>query len=208
MATVMSGTVEDMLALPMGSGRYDLIEGEMYRMAPAGGQHGGIAGTLSRVVGNFVFDRDLGTVYTAETGFILRRDPDSVLVPDLAFVAAERLPPLDDQVGFLALAPDLAIEIVSPSETTRRVAAKVAASSGSSSPGSGPSRRGRPIGSLASSGPTRPWTVAMSCEGSPFRWPMCSRRPGHGAGPVEWDRATVTRLPRPRHAAWNEEITR
>lgn len=127
MATATLRTVEDLMGLDGDPGRFDLIDGEISRMAPASGHHGGIAGTLSRVVGNFVFDRDLGTVYTAETGFILRRDPDSVLVPDLAYVTADRLPPLDDQVGFLALAPDLAIEIISPSETARRVAAKVAA---------------------------------------------------------------------------------
>lgn len=66
----------------------------------------------------------MGGVYAAETGFILSRSPDTVRAPDAAFVVSERLA---DQpaTGFFEGAPDLAIEVISPSETVDDVESKV-----------------------------------------------------------------------------------
>ena len=61
----------------------------------------------------------------AETGFIIERDPDTVRAPDAAFVSKERLPPGEAQAGFLEMAPDLAVEVISPSDTASYVQAKV-----------------------------------------------------------------------------------
>ena len=64
-------------------------------------------------------------VFAAETGFILRRNPDTVRAPDASFVSAGRLPPGDLPGGFLEIAPDLAVEVVSPGDTAREVQEKV-----------------------------------------------------------------------------------
>jgi Uma2 family endonuclease len=94
-------------------------------MSPASARHGEIAATLARHLGNYVADHRLGTVYAAETGFLVGRDPDTLLAPDVAFVRAERLPKPGQQQGFLELAPDLVVEVVSPSDTSRYVSDKV-----------------------------------------------------------------------------------
>jgi Uma2 family endonuclease len=80
---------------------------------------------IGRKIDEFVEQNGLGATFGAETGFILARDPDVLLGPDAAFVLAERLPPLSDQSGYLALAPDLAVEIVSPSDRWTMVTRKV-----------------------------------------------------------------------------------
>ena len=118
-------TAEDLAELDEDGYRFNLIRGGLVRMAAAGFRHGKLALRLGRFLGAFVDERGLGVVVGAETGFILARDPDTVLAPDAAFVRADRLPPEDDQTGFLSLAPDLVIEVVSPSDRAGKVRAKV-----------------------------------------------------------------------------------
>ena len=67
-----------------------------------------------------------GRVFAAETGFILRRAPDTVRAPDASFVANDRLPAGELPVGYLELAPDLAVEVASPGDTAREIQEKVA----------------------------------------------------------------------------------
>jgi Uma2 family endonuclease len=118
-------TAEQLEQLPDDDCRYDLIRGVLYQMSPAGGRHGMLAAELARRLGNHVVERRLGRVFGAETGFVLARDPDTVLGPDVAFVATERLPPEEEWDRFPRLAPDLAAEIFSPSERGPSVREKV-----------------------------------------------------------------------------------
>jgi Uma2 family endonuclease len=125
MATTKLMTAEDLWQLDDEPGRFDLIRGELIQMPPAGGRHGKLAMRIGQMVANFVDEHTLGDVYAAETGFIIRRDPDVVLAPDVAFVQLNRLPPEDQQEGHLELAPDLVVEVVSPSDRSRNVTNKV-----------------------------------------------------------------------------------
>ena len=70
-----------------------------------------------------------GKEFAAETGFYVASEqgPDTVLAPDVAFVRSERLPPPEELVGFPRVAPDLAVEVVSPSDRKDEVDAKVTA---------------------------------------------------------------------------------
>ena len=68
---------------------------------------------------------NLGRVLAAETGFLLRRDPDTVRAPDAAFVSSDRLRGEETPDGFPELAPDLVVEVVSPSDTDHQVHEKV-----------------------------------------------------------------------------------
>ena len=112
-------TADDLLAAG-DIGRCELVRGELLMMSPAGFEHGvitqRIAAFLYGYVSGYVSGRRLGVVTAAETGFVLARSPDTVRATDVAFVAESRLPH-GRTVGYFEGAPDLAIEVLSPSET-------------------------------------------------------------------------------------------
>ena len=103
--------------------RHELWRGELRRMTPAGHDHGDLGARLLVRLFLFVERRRLGCVSNADTGFLLARHPDTVLAPDVSFVRAERLP-TSGCPGYFTGAPDLAVEVMSPTDTRRRVAAK------------------------------------------------------------------------------------
>ncbi|MCV2488238.1 Uma2 family endonuclease [Geodermatophilus sp. YIM 151500] len=116
-------TAAQLIDLPDDGLRHELVEGTLRTMTPAGGEHGRIGARLLIRVGVFVEAQQLGEVFTAETGFWLARDPDTVRAPDVAFVRADRVP--DARVpGFVPLAPDLVAEVVSPTDRAVEVAGK------------------------------------------------------------------------------------
>ncbi len=107
-------TADDLLAMSS-KGRYELTEGRLIEMSPPGSEHGLIANVINYFITDFVRRKKLGKVFAAETGFRLSRNPDTVRAPDVAFVATERMPsPLPK--GYMDLAPDLVVEVVSPSD--------------------------------------------------------------------------------------------
>jgi Uma2 family endonuclease len=119
-------TAEELLRLPTGMGeRYELVLGELKIMSPAGSRHGLIALSIGSLLRQAVRRGRLGAAFGAETGFVLSRDPDTVRAPDVAFVAAARLPPGDLPDGYFPGAPDLAVEVISPSEAAAEVQRKV-----------------------------------------------------------------------------------
>ena len=116
-------TVEEFFRLPGDETRMELVRGRVVREPPAGFEHGHLAVVIAYRLKAFVSREDLGLVVGAETGFVLFDDPPTVRAPDAAFVARERLP--EDRAGFARLAPDLAVEVVSPSNTVAEVHDKV-----------------------------------------------------------------------------------
>lgn len=116
-------SIEDFERLPDDGCRRELVRGQVVKEPPAGFRHGGIAGRLAAVLHSFANQNDLGEVVTAETGFVLSDEPPTVRAPDVAFVAKDRL--TFDPDRFAPLAPDLAVEIVSPSNTVSEIHAKV-----------------------------------------------------------------------------------
>lgn len=117
-------TVEQFAARTAETGRSELIEGKLRMMSPAGGRHGRVAMTCGRLLANHVQTHKLGVVYAAETGFVLARNPDTVRAPDVAFVAAAKVAEIDDESAFIPFAPDLAIEVISPSDSFSAVEEK------------------------------------------------------------------------------------
>lgn len=101
----------------------ELVRGEVVQMTPTGGEHGRLEFVLSQMLGRHLETDRRGEVFTGEVGFVLSRNPDTVRAPDLAFVSFERLPKAPR--GFVPIAPDLAVEILSPGNTAGEIQSKV-----------------------------------------------------------------------------------
>ncbi|MFL6210801.1 MAG: Uma2 family endonuclease [Pyrinomonadaceae bacterium] len=119
-------TADELLKLPRGRFRYELIEGELKTMSPAGEEHGAVIMNLAAPLAMHVKANKLGTVFGAETGFKLASNPDTVLAPDIAFIRREQIEQTGLSKGFGTGSPDLAVEVLSPSDRDVKVKAKVA----------------------------------------------------------------------------------
>lgn len=119
-------SVEDLYTLPDDDRHYELVHGQFVSEPPPGGRHGRIAARLVQRIGAHVEAQRLGVVLTCDTGFILHRRPDTVRAPDVAFVRRERYIAFDDEISALPGPPDIAIEVLSPSDSFTGVHAKVA----------------------------------------------------------------------------------
>jgi len=119
-------TANELLAMPDDGYRYELVKGELRKMAPTGDEHGDLTMELAVALHRHVKEHSLGKVYAAETGFKLESDPDTVRAPDIAFVAREKVEKTGRLKGFRSGAPDLAVEVLSPSDRVSRVEEKVA----------------------------------------------------------------------------------
>lgn len=119
-------TAEELACLPHLGRRLELVQGKVYEMPLGGGEHGYIAGNIGSLLGVHVRANGLGMMFAAETGFFIRRNPDTVRAPDAAFIARERLPAREELRGYVEVMPDLVVEVVSPGDRPREVQDKVA----------------------------------------------------------------------------------
>jgi Uma2 family endonuclease len=127
MSTTSLVTAADLLALPTGMGqRYELVAGELRVMSPSGWRHGEVVDNIAYWLGSYIREHNLGRGFGAETGFLLQRNPDTVRAPDFAFVAREHLPKSKPTEAFWPGAPDVAVEVVSPGDTTGEIDEKIA----------------------------------------------------------------------------------
>lgn len=85
-------TAEELFQLPDDDCKYELMEGELIRMPPTGAEHGDAAMNVGFLLKGYAKTHDRGVVSAAETGFILKRNPDTVRAPDVAFIAKARIP--------------------------------------------------------------------------------------------------------------------
>ena len=118
-------TADELLAMPDDGFRYELVKGELVRMSPTGDEHGSVTMEIAASLYRHVKEHNLGRVYAAETGFKLESDPDTVRAPDVAFVNREQVEATGTLAGFRSGAPDLVVEVLSPSDRIGRVEAKV-----------------------------------------------------------------------------------
>ena len=118
-------TAAELIRLPSGQFRYELINGELKTMSPSGHTHGRISVRLTVPLAQFVWDNNLGEVFGAETGFLLTTNPDTVLAPDVSFIRKERATEARKTTGYWPGPPDLAVEVLSPSERPTAVKTKV-----------------------------------------------------------------------------------
>jgi Uma2 family endonuclease len=118
-------TADDLLRMSDNGFRYELLEGELKRMPPAGHIHGRIAAALTASLLHYVKANELGAVFAAETGFKIGSSPDTVRAPDVAFVTKARMEVAGESEGYFPGAPDLAVEVVSANDIYGEVEDKV-----------------------------------------------------------------------------------
>ena len=95
---------------------------------PAGRRHGELAARLNYLLYAHVYERGLGKVYADQTTYVLQSEGGAVRrqrVPDVSFVRAEHIVEAEEPEDYWYRAPDLAVEVVSPTETARDIRGKV-----------------------------------------------------------------------------------
>lgn len=117
-------TFEDFAALPLDYPA-DLVEGEIVEMSRNNPIHSKIVSRLGRLLGNFVDPKLIGDVYAGDVSIITKRDPDSGRGADLAYASKEKLKAQPADAAALEIAPELVIEVISPSNTWDHVMDKV-----------------------------------------------------------------------------------
>lgn len=118
-------TAEEFMRLPdpPDGSQQELVRGEIITMPPPKGLHGICCAKVARRVGGFVEDKKLGYVTANDAGVILERRPDTVRGPDVAFYSYKRVPQIPD--GYFEVAPDLAVEVLSPDSSYSKLQRKV-----------------------------------------------------------------------------------
>jgi Uma2 family endonuclease len=119
-------TADDLLQLDAEGERHELINGVLTTMPPTGDEHGGIVAAITEPLRRHVRTNRLGIVRAGETGFLLSTNPDTVRAPDVAFISRERVEASGTVRGYRQGAPDLAVEVVSPSDRYTEVEENVA----------------------------------------------------------------------------------
>ena len=115
-------TADELLLMPKDGNRYELIRGVLVRKMPPGDPHGLAVSRINIALGNYADANDYGATRTGEPGYRLERDPDTVRAPDVAWIAPGRIP--EGTQGYPELAPDLAVEVKSPGNSSPEMAAK------------------------------------------------------------------------------------
>jgi Uma2 family endonuclease len=116
-------TADDLARMPDdASVQIELDEGELITMPPAGFEHGDCENQIMFLLTRHVRKNKLGKVVTGDTGF--RLNDRTVFAPDVAFVRRERVEAVRSK-SFANGAPDLAVEIFSPSDGVRQSTRKV-----------------------------------------------------------------------------------
>jgi Uma2 family endonuclease len=97
--------------------RYELIRGALRDMSPTKLRHVKIAGRFAAECALYSARLLPGLVVVGETGLFAERDPDTVIVPDVAFHREDRVPYEDDEDDYARVPPDAVVEVKSPSNT-------------------------------------------------------------------------------------------
>ena len=115
-------TFEEYLELPRIYGRFDVVDGEIILASSPMPEHQVVSRQFFRIIDTFITERDLGELLYAPMDIVIRREPLRVRQPDLMFFSKGRF---DRTARITEYAPDLAIEIISPSNSRSHVESKM-----------------------------------------------------------------------------------
>ncbi len=116
-------TADDLWRMP-GDEPWELWDGELRKVPSAGGTASGFAHWIGALISIFVRPRELGWVTGADGSYVILTHPDTVVVPDVGFIRWERLPGRRVPDGYITVPPDLAVEVISPSDESGDIARK------------------------------------------------------------------------------------
>jgi Uma2 family endonuclease len=103
----------------------ELVRGRIITMTPPTPFHGWVCGQAYYLLRRYADDHDLGRVMSNDSGVITERDPDTVRGPDVSFYRYDRLPKGPIPRGYLAVPPNLVVEVRSPDDGWREILEKV-----------------------------------------------------------------------------------
>ncbi|MEZ2246758.1 Uma2 family endonuclease [Microcoleus sp.] len=113
-------TDAEFMALNRDGHRYEIVNGELIDMGNRSAKHGYVCSILMILLGGYVHIQKLGAMFDSSTAFKMKSG--NKRSPDVSFMAKERLQGLEELPdGFLEGAPDLAVEILSPSNTVAEI---------------------------------------------------------------------------------------
>ena len=119
-------TARQLASLPSDRYHGELVRGVFMVREPTYTRHGEVTANIIFLLRDYIRTHKIGRIYGSDVGFILARNPDTVRAPDVAFVRTERLSANAYQGTFFPGAPDLAVEVLSPSERLGDIREKVA----------------------------------------------------------------------------------
>ena len=96
--------------------RHELIDGELITLPGSGGRASAIGAKIVRLIGNYLDDQPFGFVLGADGSFVVTQNPEIMLSPDAAYIRSDRLPGGQLPETFIQTFPDLAVEVLSPSD--------------------------------------------------------------------------------------------
>ena len=115
MVTTHLVTAEELLEMGSDAG-FELIEGVLKEVSPSSSKSSEIGARILIFVGQFVIEHRLGHVTGADGGFILSSNPHTVVAPDVGYFRGDRYPGGRPDRGFYPMPPDLAVEVISPTD--------------------------------------------------------------------------------------------
>lgn len=119
-------TAEDLLDMPEVPGkRFELVDGELVEVSPSNDLHHAIVEVVYDVLRDHVRQHNLGLVRFDGLAYVIKRGPDQVRVPDISFVAWDRVPESRPVERFWEGAPTLAVEVVSPTDRANDIQERV-----------------------------------------------------------------------------------
>lgn len=115
---------DELLRMP-DIGRAELVGGQLVTMPPTGHEHGYVENRIGRLLGEYAEQAQLGRVLTGEVGIYTKRNPDTVRGADLVYISHERFTQVQRD-GYLEVAPELVVEVLSPHDRWADVIDKLA----------------------------------------------------------------------------------
>lgn len=119
-------SIDDLYAMPDDGSKHELQAGVLVSEPLPGTRHGRVAAAVVELLRAHVRRHRLGVVIGNDSGFVLSRSPDTVRGPDVSFLSRERFERAGESIRAFPGAPDLAVEVLSPSNTPAGIHAKVA----------------------------------------------------------------------------------